>query len=120
MFRAAVFLPLCLLTAPAHAALPDPVRAMIAAAVETGDARKVDTVIELAKATNPSEADEIETLHSAFRNDQARLLSRKAREKEEAIRSAGLFDLWRGRGEIGANRSTGNTDTLGLSGALSL
>jgi putative salt-induced outer membrane protein len=120
MVRAAVFLALCLLAMPAHAALPGPVRAMIAAAVETGDARKVDTVIELAKATNPADAAEIDALRSAFRDDQARLVSRKAREKEQAIRSAGLFDLWKGRGEIGGNRSTGNTDTLGLSGALSL
>lgn len=120
MFRAAVFLALCLIATPAHAALPDPVRAMIAAAVETGDARKVDTVVELAKATNPSETHEIDALHSAFRAEQARLVSRTAREKEQAIRSAGLFDLWKGRGEIGGNRSTGNTDTLGLSGALTL
>ena len=120
MLRAAVFLPLCLLATPAHAYLPDPVRAMIAAAVKTGDARKVDTVIELAKVTNPSDAEEIDALHMTFRQDQAQLASRKAREHEEAIRSAGLFDLWKGRGEIGANRSTGNTDTLGLSGGLSL
>jgi putative salt-induced outer membrane protein len=119
MFRAAVFL-LCLLATPAQAALPDAVRAMIAAAVETGDARKVETVIELATATNPSAADEIDALHSAFRDDQVWIAAHKAREKERAVRSAGLFDLWKGRGEIGGNRSTGNTDTLGLSGALSL
>ncbi|WP_229658441.1 DUF481 domain-containing protein [Tsuneonella deserti] len=108
------------LTAPLHAALPDPVRAMIAAAVETGDARKVDMVVDLAKATNPDAKDEIEAIYSEFRDNQARLASRKQREKEKAIRSAGLFDLWKGRGEVGANRSTGNTDTLGLSGALAL
>jgi putative salt-induced outer membrane protein len=120
MFRAAGFLSLCLLATPSNAALPDPVRAMIAAAIETGDARKVDTVVELAKATNPSETDEVDALYSAFRDHQARLASRNAREKDREIRSAGLFDLWKGRGEIGGNRSTGNTDTLGLSGALSL
>jgi putative salt-induced outer membrane protein len=120
MFRLAVFLSFCLLASPAHAALPDPVRAMIAAAIETGDARKVDTVVELAKATNPSAADEIDALRSEFRREQARLASTRAREKEQAIRSAGLLELWKGRAEIGGNRSTGNTDTLGLTGALSL
>jgi putative salt-induced outer membrane protein len=120
MFRIALCIPLCLLATPAHADLPDPVRAMIAAAMKTGDARKVDTVIELAKATNPSESDVLDALHSAFRDDQAKLALRKAREHERAIRSAGLLDLWKGRGEFGANRSTGNTDTFGLSGALSL
>jgi putative salt-induced outer membrane protein len=120
MFRAAGFLSLCLIATPSNAALPGPVRAMIAAAIETGDARKVDTVVELAKATNPSETDEVDALYSAFRDHQARLASRNAREKDREIRSAGLFDLWKGRGEIGGNRSTGNTDTLGLSGALSL
>ncbi len=120
MFRAAVFLSFCLLAAPVHAALPDPVRAMIAAAIETGDPRKVDTVVELAMATNPSAADEIDALRSEFRREQARLASNRAREKEQAIRSAGLLELWKGRAEIGGNRSTGNTDTLGLTGALSL
>jgi putative salt-induced outer membrane protein len=120
MFRAAVFLVFLLIDPPAHAALPDPVRAMIAAAIETGDARKVDTVVELAKATNPSAVDEIDALRSEFRQEQARLASAKAREKEQAIRSAGLLELWKGRAEIGGNRSTGNTDTLGLTGALSL
>ncbi|GGD92193.1 hypothetical protein GCM10011515_09870 [Tsuneonella deserti] len=120
MFRVALPLVLLSLTAPLHAALPDPVRAMIAAAVETGDARKVDMVVDLAKATNPDAKDEIEAIYSEFRDNQARLASRKQREKEKAIRSAGLFDLWKGRGEVGANRSTGNTDTLGLSGALAL
>ena len=66
MFRAAGFLSLCLLATPSNAALPGPVRAMIAAAIETGDARKVDTVVELAKATNPSETDEVDALYTSL------------------------------------------------------
>ena len=50
--------------APAAAELPQPVRAMIDAAIATGDAAKVATVLELARQTNPAETAEIDALAS--------------------------------------------------------
>lgn len=120
MRRAVLLVPLLIASAPVQAAIPDPVRAMIDAAIATGDAAKVAAVVEVAKTTNPADAEEIETLHASFRDT---LTARAAKEKEqevEAVRSAGLLDLWKGRAEIGGLRSTGNTDTLGLTGAVSL
>ena len=45
---------LCL-SAPAAASLPDPVRAMIDAAIATGNKDKIAAVVEAAKATNPDD-----------------------------------------------------------------
>jgi putative salt-induced outer membrane protein len=99
------------LAAPAHAGLPDPIRAMIEAAIATGDRNKVATVVELAKQTHPDDAAEIDAL-------QADLAAAEAAKKEEALRSAGLFDNWSGSGEIGGYQSSGNSDNVGLTASL--
>ena len=63
-------LPAAMLAAPAAAELPEPVRAMIEAAMATGDAAKVKTVVEIAKQTNPGDAAEIDALDSAYQARQ--------------------------------------------------
>lgn len=45
--------------------LPDPVRAMIGAAIDSGERKDVETVVALAKATNPRSLDEIDAILSA-------------------------------------------------------
>lgn len=105
---------------PASAAIPEPVRAMIDAAIVSGDGRAVATVIDLAKKTNPDDAEAIEALHAAFRQGQAELAEAKKADELRALRSAGLFERWTGKGEIGGSRATGNSDTFGLTGAITL
>ena len=114
-----LFAPL-LAASPAAATLPEPVRAMIDAAIATGDVRKVDTVIELAKATNPGEVEAIDALQANFRSEQAEQAAQRQEEEQRRIRRAGLFQRWKGKGEVGGSRSTGNTETLGLTGAIAL
>lgn len=100
--------------------LPEPVRAMIDAAIATGDEAKVRTVVDLAKATNPDAKAEIEALAKAFgdtKSEQRRLAEEK---RLAAIREAGVFENWKGRGEIGGFRSTGNSSNTGLSAALDI
>ncbi len=46
--------------------LPDPVRAMIDAAIESGERKDVETVVALAKATNPRSLDEIDAILAAW------------------------------------------------------
>ena len=104
----------------ALAEIPDPVRAMIDAAIATGDEAKVRTVIELARQTNPDDAAEIDAILAAYETDLAAAAEAKAAAKEEAIRSAGLFDNWDGKGELGGFRATGNSSNTGLTAALSL
>lgn len=107
-------------TAPAAAELPQPVRAMIDAAIATGDARTVETVVGVARQTNPDDAAEIDALLAAFRTRQAEIAAAQEARRIEALRRAGLFQNWAGRGQIGAFLSTGNSDDTGVSVALAL
>lgn len=101
-------------------ALPTAVRAMIDAAIATGDEAKVRTVVDLAKATNPAAAADIDSLYKAFADNRSEQ-SRIAEEKRlAALREAGPLDNWKGRGEFGGFRSTGNSSNSGLSAALDL
>lgn len=108
------------LPSTALAELPAPVRAMIDAAIASGDEGKVRTVIELAKQTNPDDADEIDGILAAYETDLAEAKAEEAAAKEEEIRSAGLFDNWSGQGQLGAFRSTGNASNTGITAGLTL
>lgn len=105
---------------PAHAELPAPVRAMIDAALATGDESKVRTVAELARATNPADGQEIDAILAQFEAKQAEHRAAEAKAKEEAIRAAGLFDNWSGKGEFGAFQATGNSDNTGITTGLTI
>jgi putative salt-induced outer membrane protein len=105
---------------PAFAELPPPVRAMIDAAIATGDKGKVATVIELARQTNPQDAAEIDAIEATYKTGLAQREKARAAAREQEIRQAGLFDLWSGRGELGGSRSSGNSKTVGVSLALTL
>ncbi|WBY15659.1 DUF481 domain-containing protein [Erythrobacteraceae bacterium WH01K] len=112
----------CALTLPsvALAQLPPPVRAMIDAAIESGDSKAVSTVLKLARQTNPDQVAEIDEIANAYSQQQAELARQAAEEKDRQLADAGVFDNWTGKGEIGAFRATGNTSNTGLSGALEL
>lgn len=104
----------------AHAEVPEPVRAMIDAAIESGDKDAVATVIGLAKKTNPDDAAELDAMLAEFNAEQKALAAQEAEAKEEEIRSAGLFDNWTGKGELGGFRATGNSSNTGLTAGLAL
>lgn len=108
------------LPAPALAALPEPVRALIDAAIATGDEAKVRTVIELARTTNPADAAELDAIEANFETRLAARAAEDAAAKEAAIRSAGLLGNWTGKGELGAFQSTGNADNIGITAGLGL
>lgn len=109
-----------LAASPAFAELPAPVRAMIDAAIATGDEGKVRTVADIARTTNPAETAEIDAIVAAF--DTALAARKKAEEEARlaALREADLFDNWSGKGELGGFRSTGNTSTTGITAGISL
>jgi putative salt-induced outer membrane protein len=105
---------------PASAEIPAPVRAMIDAALETGDEAKVRTVIELARTTNPGEAAELDAILSRFETQLAAAAAAEEAAQKEATRSAGFFENWSGKGELGAFNSTGNAQNTGITASLSL
>src|SRR5690349_20197824 len=84
--------------APAAAELPQPVRAMIDAAIATGDQRTAQIVVGIARQTNPDDLAEIDALWSAFVASQNELSAAREASRQEALRNAGLFDNWSGRG----------------------
>ncbi|MCL6251155.1 DUF481 domain-containing protein [Altererythrobacter sp. KTW20L] len=112
--------PLALAAAPAAAELPEPVRAMIEAAIATRDPAKVNTVVEIARQTNPDDHAEIDALADEFRTAQAARAAAAAEAEQLALREAGVFDNWSGQGQIGAFQSSGNSSASGVTSQLQL
>lgn len=111
---------LAIFPSAALADLPEPVRAMIDAAIATGDEDKVRTVINLARTTNPDDGAELDAILAGYETDLAALAAEEAAAKVQTIRSAGLFENWTGRGELGAFNSTGNASNTGVTASLAL
>lgn len=101
-------------------ALPAPVRAMIDAAIATGDDAKVRTVVELAKATHPAAVPDIDALYKAFADNKTEQRRIAEEKRLAAIRDASPLENWKGRAEIGGFRTTGNSTNTGLSAGLNL
>ncbi|WP_338445814.1 DUF481 domain-containing protein [Pelagerythrobacter marensis] len=108
------------LPTPARAELPEGVRAMIEAAMETGDEGKIKTVLALARQTHPDGAEEIDTIEKGWKTRRAEAARLAREEKARKIEEAGLFDLWSGEGQLGGFDSSGNSNNIGLSAGLKL
>ena len=93
---------------------------MIDAAIERGDEVAVRTVIDLAKQTNPDDAAELDEILARYETNLASAAAEAEAAKEAEIRSAGLFDNWTGKGELGGFRATGNSSNSGVTAGLSL
>ncbi|MEO9462334.1 MAG: DUF481 domain-containing protein [Marinomonas sp.] len=104
----------------AHAEVPASVRAMIDAAIAKGDAPTVRAVMDLARQTNPADTDELNAIQAQFEASEAEKAAQAAAADEEQKRSAGLLDNWRGQGQLGAFRSTGNTSDTGITAGVTL
>lgn len=112
--------PLILLGTPAAAELPEAARAMIDAAIASGDAEQVEAVVTTARTAFPNDVAEIDAIWTAFEANQAELAAVEAAQEEREIRQAGLLENWSGEGQIGGFQSSGNTDEVGVSAALAL
>lgn len=89
----------------AQEAAPDAIVRMIDAAYASGDEATIKSTVELAKKTNPTAAAAIDA--------QAKALADKMEaERLKKFAEAGMFDLWKGEAELGADLETGNTDSL--------
>jgi putative salt-induced outer membrane protein len=118
--RAGLAALIALAATPASAGLPEPVRAMIEAAIATGDEAKVRAVVEAARATNPDEHEAIDAMFADFQEAKRERERELAQARREEILHAGLFDRWEGSGQIGAFQSSGNNDNAGVTAALEL
>lgn len=93
------------------------VRAMLDAAMQTEDSAAVAAVVKFAQQTQPYDKDEIRDLHRAYLDRRARELAAKTEAELARIRASGPLELWKGQVELGAFRSTGNTDNFGFTAA---
>jgi len=94
-------------------ALPEPVRQMLRTALDSGNDADAETVAKLVRKLYPGAKDEVAAMIESQRKQT------KARHVE-AVKQAGITDLWSGKGEFGGFRSTGSSDELGLSASLTL
>lgn len=111
---------LALTATPAGAELPEGVSHMIAAAIATGDAAKVDAVAGVARTAYPDEVASIDALVEPFHVARREAAAAQAAAAQQAIRQASLIEHWGGEGQIGAFQSTGNTNAVGLTAQLQL
>lgn len=96
-----------------QAPIPQPVKAMLDAAMASGNEAEVATVSKYARAAAPDSADAIAASVEGW--SKAR-----AAQREASLREAGPLDLWHGRAELGGYLTTGNTHDTGVSGAIDL
>lgn len=101
--------------APADAPvqIPGPIRAMLEAAIASGNDGEIATIVKYARTADPASGDAVIRIANEWREN-------RANEKRTRIQNAGVWDLWSGRAEVGGFATTGNTNTSGLTGALNL
>ena len=109
----------CTATA-AQAELPEGARAMIDAAIASGDEKKVATVIGLARSTWPEERSTIDAINDQWKITLTARRAAEAEAERTALINADMFDRWTGEGELGAFQSSGNTESVGVAAALRL
>ncbi|PNU06183.1 DUF481 domain-containing protein [Novosphingobium guangzhouense] len=94
------------------------VRAMLEAAMKTDDSASVAALVKFAQQTQPYDKDEIRDMQRAFNDRRAKEIAAKTEADLARIRASGVLELWKGQIEVGAFRSTGNTDNFGYTAAL--
>jgi len=95
----------------AGAMIPESIRAMLDAAIESGNDGDVSTIVKYARSADPLSGDAVLAIAQKWRDD-------RAAAREQVIRQASFLNLWKGRAEVGGFVTTGNSDTAGGSAVL--
>ncbi|WP_037523937.1 DUF481 domain-containing protein [Sphingomonas sp. Mn802worker] len=109
----ALLLSIAAADAPDPLAIPPTIRAMLDAAMASGDENAVNTIVKYARVADPASGDASLKLASEWKEV-------RARERNERLREATAFELWTGRIEAGGFASTGNTQVTGITGTANL
>jgi len=91
---------------------------MIELAIEHNDEAEFKAVANLARTANPEAKPQIAAFEKTFKDRNFYLAEQKRLREEARILAAGVFDLWKGEGQLGFTRATGNSDTIGLTAAV--
>ena len=89
--------------------IPAPIKAMLDAAIASGNDAEIATIIKYARLADPASGDAAQAFAAAWAGD-------RAREKQEVLEQATFLDLWTGKVELGGYITTGNSDTAGATG----
>ena len=92
--------------------IPEAIRAMLDAAIASGNDADVATIVKYARTADPISGDAVSAIAQAWRTD-------RDHQRTEVIREARFVDLWTGKAELGGFLTTGTSDTKGVTGALS-
>ncbi|WP_375394130.1 YdiY family protein [uncultured Sphingomonas sp.] len=92
--------------------IPEAIRAMLDAAIASGNDTDVATIVKYARTADPLSGDAVSAIAQAWRTD-------RDRQHTDRVREARFVDLWTGKAELGGFLTTGTSDTKGLTGALS-
>lgn len=92
-------------------ALPPPIKAMLDAAIAGGNDAEVATIVKYARAADPAAGDAAAAIADVWRTQQAAV-------QHEKLATAGPFELWSGRAEVGGYLTTGNAETVGATGVV--
>lgn len=93
--------------------IPPPIRAMLDAAIASGNENEVSTIVKYARAADPASGDAVLRIADEWREV-------RAKDRQTRIVRAGWTDLWVGRAEVGGFITTGNSNTAGATGVLDL
>lgn len=106
--------PLAAQTLPAAEPFPPAIQTMVDDVFANGTDAEIEAVVKFARRAYPGYVPALDARLAA--RAQARQVAEQARAaaERERLASAGPLDNWTGRFEVGASRSTGNTDTLGI------
>jgi putative salt-induced outer membrane protein len=105
--------PLLLANAGDPQTIPAPIKAMLDAAMASGNEGDVATIVKYARSAAPESADTIAKIAADWRT-QRRLAS------QQKIREANFIQLIKGRAELGAYATTGNSNNIGVTASLEL
>lgn len=100
--------------------LPAASRALLDAAIASGDATAVATILRFVRQTSPEATAQTNALQASYEADVAEKKAIAARQRAEELANAAFLDNWKGEIELGGSRSTGNTRNIGLYGATRL
>lgn len=93
--------------------LPPAIRAMLEAAMESGNEGEVATVEKYARGASPENAREISAITARWRAERRSAATEK-------LRTSDFLALIKGRAELGGFLTTGNTDNIGVTAALNV
>ncbi len=114
MFAFALLAAPLLLANTEPAPIPEPLKAMLDAAMKSGNEAEVATDLQIC----PGRGSGVRRRDRARRSRPGRRTARPSARRPCAM--PGVLDLWHGRAELGGYLTTGNTQDAGVSGSIDL